>query len=395
MQPSAQAFSVPAVNLGHYETLLAEIVAQNSISSADATWDHSNETTIAILERWFSSLGFRTEVTAVDQTLGKFNLVATLGEGDGGLVLAGHTDTVPFDAQRWSSDPFKLTLSEGKYYGLGSCDMKGFFPIIIEALRALEQAPLKQPLIILATADEESSMAGARAIAKTNNIQARAAIIGEPTSIKPVRMHKGIMMESIEIRGKSGHSSNPSLGNNALEALHSFTGDLLRYRQQLQANYTNAAFEVATPTMNLGAVHGGDSPNRICGQCAMNFDLRPLPGMSIDALYNDLQALAERTRCDHQIEISLTNLVEPVPAFETDKDSELVVISERLTRSEAHAVAFATEAPFLSAMGMETIVMGAGSIDQAHQPNEYLAIDQVKQMALVLKRLISHYCIAD
>jgi acetylornithine deacetylase len=384
---------VAPVKLAPFADLLGEIVAQNSISASDPVWDNSNEAVIEILKRWFDELGFKTLVQDVDKTKGKYNLIATLGSGNRGLVLAGHTDTVPFDASRWNSDPFKLHFEQEKFYGLGTCDMKGFFPIIVEALRQLEGAELTQPLVVIATADEESSMAGARALAGNASIPARAAVIGEPTSITPIRMHKGIMMESIQFQGRSGHSSNPDLGNSVVEAVHGFLGEVLAFRTRLQSQYQNANFAVSGPTLNVGAVHGGDSPNRICGHCQLNFDLRPLPGMSVESLHAEIAALACQTGYKHAIDVQHRSLVEAVPAFETPASSELVEICEKLTNSDSEAVAFATEAPFLSAMGLDTIVMGAGSIDQAHQPNEYLATDQVRGMAQVLSSLIQHYCV--
>ena len=379
--------------LPRFDRLLSGLVAENSVSAADPRWDHSNEAVISLLQSWFEKLGFSCEVLAVDEVAGKYNLIATLGSGANGLVLAGHTDTVPYDQARWLSDPFELTYTNGQYFGLGTCDMKGFFPIIIEALRELDGAELNQPIIVLATADEESSMNGARMLAEQGLVQARAAVIGEPTSIKPVHMHKGIMMEAIEFRGRTGHSSNPKLGQSTVEAVHGFLGEVLAYREQLQSQYQNANFLVSGPTLNVGGIHGGDSPNRICGHCALNFDIRPLPGMAIDTLYSDIELLTRRVADKYAIEINHRSLVEPVPPFETPRDAELVKVCESLTGVTAEAVAFATEAPFMSALGMETIVMGAGSIDQAHQPNEFLASEQIVKMSQVLQKLIRHYCV--
>lgn len=236
-------------------------------------------------------------------------------------------------------------------------------------------------------------MAGARALAGGCGLPARAAVIGEPTSIKPIRMHKGIMMESVQFQGCSGHSSNPNLGKSTVEAVHGFLGEVLAFRTRLQSQYRNANFAVSGPTLNVGAIHGGDSPNRICGHCQLNFDLRPLPGMSVESLHAEIKALASQTGFKHDIEVTHHSLVQPVPAFETPASSELVKLCERLTNSGAEAVAFATEAPFLAAMGLDTVVLGAGSIDQAHQPNEYLAAEQVTRMAEVLRSLIRSYCI--
>lgn len=381
------------VDLPPFQSLLAELVAQPSISSPLTDWDQSNLSVISVLETWFRKLGFRTEVRDVQGAPGKANLIASIGSGVGGLVLAGHTDTVPYDQAKWSSDPFKLQYRDERFYGLGSCDMKGFFPIIVEALRALKGGNLQAPLIVLATADEESSMSGARALSKQGSLPARAAVIGEPTSIRPVRMHKGIMMECIRVTGQSGHSSNPALGRSAMEDMHILIGELLNFRKALQQRYKNPVFKVSTPTLNLGRVHGGDSPNRICSHCELSFDLRPLPGMNTMAVRAELSGILDECIRKHQMKLSFEPLIESVEPFETDASAELVKLSEALTGEQAEAAAFATEAPFFSAMGMETIVMGAGSIDQAHQPDEFLAADQVAPMAAVLEKLVSKYCL--
>ncbi|MEE3169519.1 MAG: acetylornithine deacetylase, partial [Pseudomonadota bacterium] len=278
--------------------MLARLISLPSISSASAEWDHSNEPVVRTLAEWLEALGFAVEILEVPGMPGKFNLIATLGSGPGGLVLSGHTDTVPFDDKRWQSDPFTLTERDNRWYGLGTCDMKGFFPLAIEAARAFVDQPLKQPLIILATADEESSMNGARALAEAGKPRARYAVIGEPTSLKPVRMHKGIMMERLKFEGQSGHSSNPALGRNAMEGMHEAMTELLALRASWQEKYQNANFEVQVPTLNLGCIHGGDNPNRICAQCELHFDLRPLPGMNMEtlrqAILSKVQPVAER-----------------------------------------------------------------------------------------------------
>ena len=390
---SVHAF--PKVELPSYDKLLAELIAVPSISSPSDDWDQSNEGVVRTLHRWFSLLGFNAEVHDVPGSSGKYNLIATLGEGCNGLVLAGHTDTVPFDASKWSSDPFSLDYRDGRFYGLGSCDMKGFFPIIVEALRGLEAGVLKQPLIVVATADEESSMSGARAIAASAAIQGRAAIIGEPTNIRPIRMHKGIMMQGIRINGRSGHSSNPGLGNSALEAMNEMITELLKYRLSIQARYQHPGFEVTTPTLNLGHVAGGDSPNRICGHCELSFDVRLLPGMDSSSIRSEISGIVSTLAAHRNIEARLSDLIDHVDPFETAADSELVRSCESMTKTVAGAVSFATEAPFLSKMGFETVVMGAGSIDQAHQPDEYLADSQVRPMANVLQGLIRKYCIRE
>lgn len=373
-------------------TMLARLIATPSVSCTSAHWDQSNLAVVELLAEWLGLLGFHCEVMPVPGQPGKANLIATLGQGPGGLVLAGHTDTVPYDAQRWQSDPFILSERDNRFYGLGSCDMKGFFALAIAAARPFTAQPLKAPLIILATADEETSMSGARALVEAGRPQGRYAVIGEPTNLRPVRLHKGIMMEGVSVRGRSGHSSDPALGANALEAMHGVLGDLLAYRDQLQQRYRQPAFTVAVPTLNLGCIHGGDNPNRICGQCDLQYDLRPLPGMNLERLREEIHTRLQPLQARFGVSLSCGPLVEGVPAFETAADSSLVQVAERLTGYQAEAVAFATEAPFLQQLGMQTLVLGPGDIAQAHQPDEYLALERIDPMVKILTNLIQHYC---
>jgi acetylornithine deacetylase len=372
---------------------LRQLVATPSVSSTDPHWDQGNRAVIDLLAGWLEDIGFRTEIQQVCADGSKANLIATLGSGPGGLVLAGHTDTVPFDEGRWQSDPLDLSERDQRLYGLGSTDMKGFFPLAIAAASAFRDTPLKQPLILLATADEESSMNGARALVEAGRPKARAAIIGEPTSLVPVRMHKGIMMEAVQVTGRAGHSSNPELGNSALEGMHTVMGDLMTYRAGLRERYSNDFFDVAWPTLNLGCVHGGDSPNRICGQAELHFDLRMTPAGDNDTVREEIAQRLSRIGREHSLDITLRSLVNAISPFEQAADSELVRLAERLTGHRAEAVAFATEAPFLQALGMETIVMGPGSIDRAHQPDEYLELDQIQPCIALLQQCIRHYCL--
>ena len=372
---------------------LGQLVGTPSVSSTDPGWDQGNRGVIDLLAGWLSHMGFATEIQEVTPGGNKANLIATRGSGPGGLVLAGHTDTVPFDEGRWGSDPLSLNERDNRLYGLGSTDMKGFFPIALAAASSFSDAELQQPLILLATADEESSMNGARALAAAGKPKARAAIIGEPTSLVPVRMHKGIMMEAVHIRGQAGHSSNPDLGNSALEGMHAVMGDLVAFRAEMAERYSNPLFEVAYPTLNLGHIHGGDSPNRICGSSELHFDLRMTPGGSNSEVREDIRQRLRSIGEQRGLDIELRSLIQDVSPFEQGTDSELVQLAQRLTGHDPIAVAFATEAPFLQQLGMETIVMGPGSIDQAHQPDEFMPLDQIRPGIALLEQFIRHYCL--
>ncbi|GMR00928.1 MAG: acetylornithine deacetylase [Gammaproteobacteria bacterium] len=381
--------------------LIKQLLSTPSISCTSAEIDQGNLHVINLLANWFESLGFHCEIQILDQKKNKANLIATLGSGNNGLVLAGHTDTVPYDENRWQVDPFNLTEKDNRFYGLGSCDMKSFFAVIIEALKSLNTETIdlnkfKQPLIILATADEETSMSGAKAIARhadqlgINN--ARYAVIGEPTNMQPVRMHKGMMMEAIQLVGQAGHSSNPALGKNALEAMHKVISELLRWREELQSRYRNPLFEVPVPTMNLGYIHGGDNPNRICGSCELQIDIRPLPGMKVSELRAEMQQRLKHVLRETGIQLKTIPLFEGVDAMETDKNAELVKLAEKMTRTESQIVAFGTEAPYYNKIGLQTIVMGPGSIQQAHQPDEYIEMKMLDPAVDIIRRLIVHYC---
>lgn len=369
----------------------AELIALPTVSCTQPSLDQPNRPLIERLAGWLTDLGFACEIQ--DIAPGKANLLATYGSGPGGLVLAGHSDTVPFDAALWRSDPLALREADDRWYGLGVCDMKGFFPLIIEAVKPLLDRPFRQPLLILATCDEESSMSGARALAEAGRPLGRAAVIGEPTGLRPIRLHKGVMMERIDIHGQSGHSSDPTLGRSALEAMHAAIGELLALRGQWQKEFSNPLFNVPQPTLNLGCIHGGDNPNRICGQCALEFDLRPLPGMDPEqlraAIRSKLQPLAEQ----RGVRIDYGPIFPGVPPFEQAADSELVRLAERLTGQAAEAVAFGTEAPYLQQLGCETIVLGPGDIACAHQPDEYLDLARIAPTVELLRQLIGHYCL--
>jgi|TARA_B110000483_G_scaffold240589_1_gene321534 acetylornithine deacetylase len=371
-----------------FNELFSRIIACNSISSVDPAIDQGNRPLVDLLANQLQDMGFECEVMALSAN--KANLIATRGRGPGGLVLAGHTDTVPCDESLWNSDPFALTERDNAWYGLGCCDMKSFFALAIEALRGYSEDTFKQPLIILATADEESSMSGAKALVDAGRPLARRALIGEPTGMQPVSMHKGIMIEKLTITGASGHSSNPQLGRNAMETMQRILAHLLALRERMR-EHKHPGFTIDYPTLNLGCIRGGDNTNRICGHCFLAFEIRPLPGMDIDQLQRDLErgiaSLAEADRVDWQLERLI------VPPFCAQPDSQMLALCEKLTGHSAGSVAFATEAPYLQQLGMDVVVLGPGDIDVAHQPNEYLDLERIDPSVAFLSQLIGHCCL--
>jgi len=372
---------------------LSQLVATPSVSCTQPKLDMGNRAVIELLANWLEPLGFNIEIQTLPGQDNKANLIATLGAGDRGLVFAGHSDTVPYDENRWQQDPFSLTINDNRAYGLGATDMKGFFPSVLAAIEPFLKQPLTQPIIIIATADEETSMSGARALVDQSKPKAAYAVIGEPTGMTPIRLHKGIAMESIRVEGKAGHSSNPALGNNALEAMHDVISELKLFRHELQQRHQHAGFAIDVPTLNLGCIHGGDNPNRICGRCELEFDIRPLPGMDLHHLREDIDRRLRTIASEKNIVIERVSLFSGVDAFEQDKNSELIKTVEKLTQQSSESVAFATEAPFMQALGMDTVVMGPGSIDQAHQPNEFIDLNEIEDAVNVLQGLIKKFCL--
>jgi acetylornithine deacetylase len=384
--------------------MIKALIETPSVSSALSELNMSNRPVVDLLADWLEDEGFKVEIQPLPQQPDKANLIAVKGDArtPGGLVLSGHTDTVPCDPKLWRHDPFKLYEDGNKLTGLGSADMKSFFALAITAARAFDAGTFKQPLILLATADEETSMQGAQALSASSifmpenterNRRPRAAVIGEPTGMKPVRMHKGVMMERISVHGRSGHSSNPALGHNALEGMQKVLTELLAFRADLQRRYQSPLFEVPMPTLNLGHIHGGDNPNRICGDCLLDIDIRPLPGMDLSELRALLQQRLEKLFAGSPLRIEFTTLFDGLPPMETPADAEVVKVTERLTGQTAGAIAFGTEAPYLQQLGMDVVVLGPGSIDVAHQPDEYLDSGQIRPTVSLLERLIHSQCI--
>jgi acetylornithine deacetylase len=206
-------------------------------------------------------------------------------------------------------------------------------------------------------------------------------------------MHKGIAMDAVRLTGRSGHSSDPSLGANALEGMYWVIGEILEWRRELQDRYQNPLFRVAGPTLNLGHIHGGDNPNRICGECELQFDLRPLPGMDLDQLRGELTKRLESSLAGSGVTLKLIPLFPGVPPMETPANAAIVRAAEALTGHPAQAVAFATEGPFLNDMGMETVILGPGHIDQAHQPDEFLPLEHFGPTLDLLRSLTTRFCL--
>ena len=377
-------------------TMIRQLVACPSISSHDPALDRSNRAVVDLLAGWAESVGARVQVLDVPGMPGKANLLATFGPSDtgapAGLVLSGHTDTVPCEPALWASDPFTAVEREGRLYGLGTADMKGFLALALLAAERVDHRRLRAPLVVLGTADEESGMAGARALVDAGLPVARHAVIGEPTGGQPIRMHKGVLMGAVDITGRSGHSSDPRNGVSAADGVAPTLAAIAALRQSWAERWQEPAFDVPVPTLNVGQIHGGDAPNRICGSCRLTFDVRLLPGMTPPGVMAELEARLRDALQGTRLGVAVSDICEPVPPFQGLPGSPVVARLERLTGRPSGTVAFATEAPHLASLGIDTVVCGPGHIEVAHQADEHLPLGDVAPTLRWLHALIHDLC---
>jgi acetylornithine deacetylase len=373
--------------------MVRKLVATPSVSSPDVRFDQSNRGVIDLVAEWAASLGLAVRIEALPGESGKANLIATLGEGDDGLVLSGHTDTVPFNAERWTDDPFALTERDGKLHGLGTADMKGFFAAALHAIARFDRGHLQQPITLLGTADEESTMDGARALAQKGERLGQYAIIGEPTSLQPIRKHKGVFYVQVTVGGKAGHASNPALGVNAIEGLQLVLTALQSWRDTIGQRHHDDDFEVPGPTLNFGRITGGDSPNRICAECTLDLDIRLLPGMDRAAVVTELRDVVGNALDGGPWTFDVQATGAYADAFAGPSDAEFSGAVETLCGCSAKTALFGTEAPYLAELGLQTLVLGAGDIAVAHQPDEYVTIAAIERATDVYANLIQRFCI--
>ncbi|HZG53578.1 MAG TPA: acetylornithine deacetylase, partial [Pyrinomonadaceae bacterium] len=349
---------------------LAELVAIDSVSS------RSNLEIIRFLAARVEAAGMCARMFPYADAAGvkKFNLVCVppsvnADKMEVELALVGHTDTVPYD-RAWT-DALTLTEREGKLYGRGSCDTKGFIAAALAATGRFELAKLRRPLALVFTADEEVGCLGAKRLAESGALAARHAIVGEPTSLQPMRAGKGYCLAEVRVGGREGHSAYPALGASAIFRAARLIARIERTAETLQAA-RHAAFEPPYTTLNVGVIRGGTAKNIIAGECRFTLEWRPVPGQAAMHAVELIQAEVESLRAaepDFDCDIEILRLDE---AMETRADAPLVRELETLTGRAAGTVAFGTEAPQLIEMGAEAVVFGPGSIRTAHRTGEFV-----------------------
>jgi acetylornithine deacetylase len=386
MVSSPEALSARAVDI------LAKLV------SFDTTSRGSNLALIEWVEAYLADLGVASRrVPNADGT--KSNLMASIGPAvEGGVVLSGHTDVVPVDGQPWSSDPWALTERDGRLYGRGTCDMKGFLALALAAAPDLAAVELKRPVHLAFSYDEEVGCLGApdmiEVIARDLPKPA-LVVVGEPTDMVAVQAHKGIASYWVTVTGREAHSSLTHLGVSANMVAVKLMNHLVELSERLEREADPASpFLPKGATLTIGQVNGGTAVNILARQCVFVFDLRTPPGLDPAAILADFFALARRLDAEVQVKAPEGGVKVEVrsltPSFAPEKDGVAEAFARRMAgdNGPARVAPYAAEAGQFQGAGFSTVICGPGSIDQAHQPDEYVEIAQMERGAQFMRRLI-------
>lgn len=353
--------------------ILRDLIAIKSLSR------HSNEQIVDYLEQFLRPLGFdMVRIKSMDEP-DRFNLLCRIGpDRPGGLMLSGHTDVVPVGGQNWQSHPFELVERDGRIYGRGTTDMKGF---IAASLIALKQFPLEQlnaPLSLLWTYDEEVGCLGSQQAAPLLKHYfthlPEAALIGEPTDFGILRMHAGHVTVRVHAKGKGAHSSDPDLGISAIKALHRAMQGIFALEDKLKSETSyQAHFKRPYVTLNIGEIHGGTAVNIVPDEAHITLGFRPLPDTSIDDMVARINEVAHKELGESKATIT-THLERCSPPMMTKQGSRLEQILKPLANDTGSSAAqYSTDGGNISQHGIDCLIFGPGTIDIAHQANEWIA----------------------
>jgi acetylornithine deacetylase len=331
----------------------------------------------------------------------KANLVAHAGpdtDDGGGLTLSGHMDVVPAEEPDWTSPPFALSRAGETYVARGAADMKGFLALAINRLAAVDPARARRPLALLLTYDEEIGTLGARRYAETRPASPlpRDVIIGEPTSLRVVRLHKGMIRLRLDFTGRAAHSGYPHLGRNAIEPAARAINALADLRLQMESErppHGEHFPDVPYAALNVGVVSGGSAMNVIPDHCTIQVGIRLLPAMSADAMVERVRAVVRAALPDEPFELAALG---ESPAMMLDPHAALhQELCTMVGQGGTESVAFATDAGWLQTVGMRCAVFGPGSIEVAHRPNEFLPVGEFIRAGALLDDIIQRRCLAE
>jgi len=358
----------------------------------------SNLDLIAYAAEHLEACGARVTVSG-DRTGTKANLFATLGpETSGGLVLSGHTDVVPVNAGEWTSDPFLLRQADGRLYGRGSCDMKGFIAAVLAKASDYAALDLRRPLHVALTYDEEVGCLGARQLVeelRNRDLHPSVAIVGEPTEMRVIEGHKGCYEYTTSFHGTDGHGSEPEKGVNAIHVAARFIARLLDIAEEMQrrAGPDSERFSPPWTTLQTGRIEGGSARNVIARHCSVKWEMRPVREQDARDVKAALQnycdtVLLPRMRAVCPDARIVTEVIGEVAGLAVMSENEARDIAAALTGENiSDVVSFGTEAGLFQALGMSVVICGPGSIAQAHQSDEFVTIEQLSKCLTMLTGL--------
>ena len=330
-----------------------------------------------------------------DDGVEKVNLIAVAGtdfsaQPDVELALVGHMDTVPYDPD-WT-EATKLTEKDGKLYARGACDTKGFIAAALSAVALTDLSKLRRPLALVFTADEEVGLLGAKRLAAARPIRAFYSIVGEPTSLQPMRAGKGYCLAEIVVHGREGHSAYPALGASAILRAARLISRIEKIATELEREQ-HRDFDPPFTTLNVGLVRGGSAKNVIAGECRLTLEWRPIPGQQAERVLELINgAIVEETKLDPDFSCDV-NASRTDGGFEVGNQSGLVQMMERLSGQTAGTVAFGTEAAQMMELGAEAVVFGPGNIRVAHRTGEFVPLSELEQCVTILSRAIAECCV--
>jgi acetylornithine deacetylase len=370
--------------------LLARLVA------FDTTSHKTNLPIIRFVEDYLRRHG--VESTLVPTPDGeKASLFATIGPtGIGGIALSGHTDVVPVEGQSWSSDPFTLFERDGRLYGRGACDMKGYLACVLAMVPELKARNLATPVHIAFSYDEEVGCTGVRPMIAELGSKLplpRMVLVGEPTTMTVVDAHKGPMRWVVRLTGKAAHSSMPHLGVNAITYAGRLLGELARMETELKETSLDPRFDPPYTTLQVTQLTAGNASNIVPAACWFGWEIRRLPGFdgeAIDARFRrfaEEQCTAPMRQADPEAGVDI-ELVNEVPSFQAGAGAPIVPLALKLAQqNETFAVCYATEASLFQGGGAPAVVCGPGDIAQAHTPDEFIEVAELEKCLAFLGRL--------
>jgi len=366
----------------------------------DTTSARSNLPLIDFVADYLKGFGVASEILP-DPTGKKANLVATFGGGDaeGGIILSGHSDVVPVKGQAWNTDPFEAIEKDGRLYGRGTADMKSFIAVVLALVLEFLAKPLKTPVRLAISYDEEVGCLGAPSLAKSMATGTDAAptivIVGEPTSMRVVTAHKGIRSFRTTVTGTEAHSSAPDSGDSAIMHAAKLVGFLRGLARKLRGSVQDPEFDTPFASINVGRIDGGTAVNIIPKTCTVHWEYRPLPGTDENEIIERFHTFTRdewlpAIEAENETIKINTETMAHVPAYEAEANSPATSLALDLAATNLTAkVSYGSEAGIFQEAGFSTVLCGPGDIADAHIPNESIAISQIDACTDFMRRLIT------